>query len=49
MKNVKEATKVVVEVLKESGKDLLVYASVGAVVIKGLREISKAKDYFDKK
>lgn len=44
-----DVVKVVVDVVKETGKDLLVYASVGAIVMKGLSEISKAKDYFDKK
>jgi len=41
--------KTVVSVAKESAKDILVYASVGMVVMRGLKEISKAKDYFDKK
>lgn len=44
-----EVLDTVVAVVKEAGKDFLVYATVGAAVVKGIREISKAKDYFDKK
>lgn len=44
-----EVVKTVVGVVAEVGKDLLVYASVGAVVVKAIKEIDKAKDYFDKK
>lgn len=44
-----EVIDTVVSVAKEVVKDGLVYASVGMVVMRGLKEISKAKDYFDKK
>jgi hypothetical protein len=48
-KNVKDAAKVVVGVIGEVGKDLLIYAAVGSAVLKAAKEISKARDYFDKK
>lgn len=48
-KNVNEVVKVAVEVSKEVVKSTLVYAGVGMAVLKCLKEISKAKDYFDKK
>ena len=48
-KNVKDAAKVVVSVVKEVGKDLLIYAAVGSAVLKAAKEISEARDYFDKK
>jgi hypothetical protein len=49
MKKGNEVLDVVVSVVKESAKDFLVYATVGAAVVKAAREFSKAKDYFDKK
>jgi len=49
MKNVNDVLDVVVKVAKETGKDLLVYATVGMAVMRVTKELSKAKDYFDKK
>ena len=40
---------VVIKVAKESAKDILIYASVGMTVMGAVKELSKAKDYFDKK
>ena len=41
--------KTVADVTKDVAKDMLVYASVGMVVMGAVKELSKAKDYFDKK
>jgi len=49
MKKSNEVVKVVVDVVKESAKDLLIYAGVGMAVMKTVQELGKAKDYFDKK
>lgn len=49
LKNKNEIVDTVVSVAKECAKDFLVYATVGAAVVKAAREFSKAKDYFDKK
>lgn len=49
MKKSNEVVKVVVDVVKESAKDLLIYAGVGMAVMKTVQELGNAKDYFDKK
>lgn len=49
LKNAKDFGKVAVEVSKEVVKTTLVYAGVGMAVMKAVKEISKARDYFDKK
>lgn len=49
MKNVKDFGKITVAVAKEIVSTTLVYAGVGMAVMKAVKEISKAKDYFDKK
>lgn len=41
--------KTVADVTKDVAKDMLVYASVGMVVMGAVKELSKVKDYFDKK
>ena len=49
MKNVKDFGKITVAVAKEIVSTTLVYAGVGMAVLKCLKEVNKAKDYFDKK
>ena len=48
MKKNNDVLKTVVKVVADVAKDTLVYASVGMCVMSAIKELSKAKDYFDK-